>query len=110
MDLYRNFAAWLMQQTDKVYWNPLPVKQLAEAKDKSSRLHAADKFRQWAAPGELQEILRQTAERENVALISQTKAEMERFPGLRQIEGAAVPQVFQCTWNAKAVARMVHAG
>ena len=65
--LYQNLAAWLCRNYDVIaIEGDLDVKGLAEEPDPDPALKAAQRYRQIAAPGELREIIRWTAQREGV--------------------------------------------
>ena len=60
--IYRNVASWLTQRYRAIAWEEeLDLKRMAEEKGKAPALQAADRYRQWAAIGELRTYIAQAA-------------------------------------------------
>lgn len=69
-NLYQNLAAWLTKTYRVVVWEKdLKIKEMAEQEDKSYALEGADKYRQWAAPGNLRLLLKYAAKKNGCALL-----------------------------------------
>lgn len=96
-DLYRNFAAWLTKEYAEIRWNPLKVKELAEQQAKALRLHAADRLRQWASPGDLQLMIKQSADWRRCVLaeLPQAEAVSGREHSLRNFAGLGKAEVVE---------------